>query len=312
MTPRRKAVFALMFALVLWSTPAVFVKYLIPHIDPFTQNFYRYASSAVFLLPWLIWRLRQRGMLTRKELKCLLYPSIPNFLSQISWTFAMKWLYPAFVSLFNKSSILFSCTLAVIFFPAERWLFRSKRFLLGLGLSAVGTVGLVLLRPDAGKGEINFAVVLVLLSALMWATYSTAVKKFASDIGARVSFAVISLYTTLWLLIPALIWGDLSLVTKVPWHVNVILVVSGLLCIGIAHPLYYFALKELGLSVCATMLLSTPVGALLLSHWIFGEVLTSGQILFGLVLLSGGAFTILVSGKSPPVNVARVAEPAET
>ena len=34
----------------------VFVKYLLPHFDPFTQNFYRYASSAVFLLPWLVWR----------------------------------------------------------------------------------------------------------------------------------------------------------------------------------------------------------------------------------------------------------------
>lgn len=131
----------------------------------------------------------------------------------------------------------------MIYFPAQRWLFRSRRFLFGLVLSAVGTVGLV---------------------------------------------------------------------TKVPWHVNAILVVSGLLCIGIAHPLYYPALKELGLSVCATILLSTPVGTLLLSHWIFGEVLTAGQIMFGLVHLSGGAFTILVSGKTPPVNVTRAVEPAET
>jgi drug/metabolite transporter (DMT)-like permease len=311
MTQRQKAVLALMVVLLLWCTPTVFVKWLMPHFDPFTQNFYRYASSALFLLPWLVWRLRQRGGLTKAEWKRLLYPSIPNFLSQISWTFALQWLYPAFVALFNKSSILFSCLLAVVFFPDERWLFRSGRFWIGLGLSAVGTVGLVLLRPDLGRGEINLAVLLVLFSALMWASYSTAVKKFAPDIGSRVSFAVICLYTTAWLLVPALIWGDLGLVFTASWKLNVILVLSGLLCIGISHPLYYFAIKELGISVCATMLLSTPVGALLLSHWLFHEVLTAGQALFGLVLLFGGALTILVSGRPPPVNVARAVEPAE-
>ena len=155
------------------------------------------------------------------------------------------------------------------------------------------------------------AVVLVLFSALMWATYGTTVKKLTPNIGSRVSFGVISLYTTVWLLPPALIWGDLGLWLKTPWQINLILILSGVLCIGISHPLYYFALKELGLSVCATMLLTTPLGALLLSHLLFGEVLTSGQIIFGLLLLVGGALTLLATGRTPPLNVAKAAEPAE-
>ncbi|MBI4026939.1 MAG: DMT family transporter [Verrucomicrobia bacterium] len=306
---RRKAILALMLVLALWCTPTVFVKYLMPYYDPFTQNFLRYASSALFLLPWLFRQIaRGESGLGRRELLRLLWPSIPNVISQTSWPLALKWLYPAFVSLFSKSSIFFSCALAFIFFHEERWLFRSRRFLIGLMLTLVGTLGLALFRPDLDKMKMNLAVLLVLLSSFMWASYSTAVKKFASDIGSRISFAVISLYTTALLLPPMLIWGDPGLVFRAPWHVNVILVVSGILCIGISHPLYFHALKELGVTVCATMLLSTPVGVLLLSHWMFGEVLTPGQAIFGIVLLLGGALTILVGGRPPPLNVAKPAE----
>ena len=57
------------------------------------------------------------------------------------------------------------------------------------------------------------------------------------------------------------------------------------------------------------MLLSTPLGALLLSHWLFGEVLTVGQMVFGLVLLSGGAITLLVSGRPPHRPATEAVEP---
>jgi len=312
MTSRQKAVLALALVLVLWSTPTVFVKWLLPHYDPFTQNFLRYASSALFLLPWLCWELfRRRTRLGKRELVRLFWPSIPNVISQTVWPLALLWLYPAFVALFNKSSIVFSCLLALVFFPDERWLFRSRRFLIGLALSVVGTLGLSVLRPDLDKGKMNLAVLLVLFGAVTWAAYSVTVKKFAADIGSRLSFAVISLYTTAWLLAPAILWGDLGLLLRSPWNVNVVLVLSGVLCIGISHPLYFLAIKELGVSVCATMLLCTPIGSLLLSHWIFGEMLSVGQALFGLVLLAGGALTLLVPGKPPPLNVARAAEPVE-
>lgn len=312
MTSRQRAILALAFVVLIWCTPSVFVKYLIAHYDPFTQNFYRYASSALFLLPWLAWRLRERGRLSRNELGRLLRPSIPNVISQTAWPLALLWLLPAFVSLFSKSSILFSCLLAAIFFPDERWLFRSGRFLLGLALSFIGTIGLSLLRPDLGEAKVNLAILLVLCSSLSWATYSVTVKKYVPDVGPRVSFAVISLYTTLLLLFPALIWGDLGLVAKAPWQVNLILVLSGILCIGIAHPLYYVAIRELGVTICATMLLGTPFGALALSHLVFDEVLTPGQLACGVVLLVGGGLTLWISGSPAPVRSAKVAEPAES
>jgi drug/metabolite transporter (DMT)-like permease len=298
MTERQKAVLALAAVLVLWSLPTLFVKYLMPHYDPFTQNFLRYASGTAFMLPLLALRLRRdRRLLDGRNALRLLWPTVPNILHQTGWVFAMQWVYPALTSFLNKSSILFAAVMAYALFPEERWLYRSRRFVGGALLCVAGTLGLALLRPDLAEMKINLAVLLVVLSASMWAAYSVAVKKVASGIGSTVSFAVVSIYTTAALAVPAAVWGELGSWRHAPWHVNVVLVLSGVLSIGLGHTLYYHALKVLGVSVCATMLLLTPVGTMVLSRWFFAEHLTAGQLVSGLVLLAGGALTLLAKEK---------------
>jgi drug/metabolite transporter (DMT)-like permease len=310
MSERQKAVLALIVVLLLWCLPTVFVKFFMPYYDPFTQNFFRYASGALFMLPLLVWRLRsQRRSLARRELWRLMIPTLPNVVHQTGWVFAMQWVYPALTSFLNKSSILFAAVMAYLFFPEERWVFRSGRFVGGMLLTVAGTLGLALLRPDLGEMKINAAVLLVVFSASMWATYSVTVKKIAPSIGSTISFATVSVYTTVVLLVPALIWGDLSAWMRAPWQVNVLVVLSGVLCIGLGHTLYYYALKVIGVSICATTLLVTPVGTLLLSKWIFDEQLTPGQIVSGVILLAGGALTMMAKEK-PPVAVAKAAEAA--
>jgi drug/metabolite transporter (DMT)-like permease len=313
MTERQKAWVALGIVLALWCTPTLFVKFLMPHYDPFAQNFLRYASGVALMLPLLAWqRHRTQAGLTKRQMLRLLWPTLPNVLHQTGWVFALQWLNPAFTSFLNKSSILFAAFLAYAFFPEERWLLRSRRFLSGAFLCIAGTAGLSLLRQDIGELKINFAVILVLGSAAMWATYSVTVKKVAAEIGSTASFAVVSVYTTIGLLVPVLLWSDTGSWQRAPWQVNVVLVLSGMLSIGLGHTLYYYALKVIGVSVCATMLLLTPLGTLLLSRWLFGETLTAGQLVSGIVLLTGGALTVLVREMPAPVVVTKAAEAADS
>ena len=312
MTERQKGVAALVTVVLLWSTPTLFVKYLLPYYDPYSQNFLRYASGVVFMIPLLLRRLRQqRKKLTRAELWRLMIPTVPNVIHQTGWVVALQWVNPAFTSFLNKSSMLFAAVMAYVFFPEERWLFHSRRFLAGVVMTIAGTLGLSLLRPDLHNMQVNFAVILILMSATMWATYSVAVKKFAADIGPTVSFSVVSIYTTVLLLPPVLFVSDISRWGQAPWHVNLILIVSGVLSIGLGHTLYYYALNTLGVSVCATMLLLTPVGNMILSRWLFHEQLTNGQFLSGIILLAGGSLTLTAREKPAAQAVAKAAEAAD-
>jgi drug/metabolite transporter (DMT)-like permease len=139
--------------------------------------------------------------------------------------------------------------------------------------------------------------------------YSVSVKRVAAEIGSTVSFGIVGLFTTIVLFFLAWKWGNLGHWWKVPWHVNAIMLFSGVLCIGIAHSLYYFTLRTIGVSICSTMLLTTPFFTMFISQWLFHEKLTGLQILSGAVLLGGGALTMLA--KEPSLTIARAAESAD-
>ena len=313
MTERQKGIIALGVVLVAWSFSSPVVKYLMPYYDPWTQNLYRYGAGMLVMLPFLARRLPRSergepGRLNRRTLLRLLGPALPNIVQQTAWVVALVWIYPALAAFLNKSSVLFAAAMAYFLFPEERWLFRSKRFLGGLALSVAGTLGLALWRPDLDKMQINLGVGLVLVAAAAWAVYTVAAKRPTQEVGAPVAFAVVSIYTTLAFVPMALAWGDVGHFCVVPWRVNVIMIVSGIFCIGLAHTLYFYAIQRLGASVCATMMLTTPLGTLVLSRWMFGERLTGGQSLGGVLLLAGGALTLLAKEKPVPAELTQAVE----
>ena len=313
MTERQKGITALAVVLAAWSLSSVFVKYLIREgYDAHTQNFYRYVAGTLAVLPFLVQRVRRDGVkLGRRLLLLLLLPMLPNLSHQISWTVSLNWINPGLAAFLNKSSVLFAALLAFLLYPDERWLFRSGRFVTGLVLTVLGTVGLALMRGDLRNMQANVGVGLVLVAALSWALYSVAAKKPTAAVGPTVAFGVVGIYTTIACFFVALQWGDLSRWNRVPWHVNAIMIGSGILCIGVAHTLYYYAMRVLTVSVCATMLLTTPLGTLLISRWLFHEQMTSGQLISAVLLMAGGFLTLLAKKDQTPSEVVQAAESAD-
>lgn len=60
----------------------------------------------------------------------------------------------------------------------------------------------------------------------------------------------------------------------------------------LAHTFYYAAIKRIGATIPALIILAQPFGVLLLSSFIFGEQMNAYQFLFGVVLLSGAGMAI--------------------
>lgn len=298
----------------VWSLSSVFVKYLIrAGYSPHTQNFYRYAAGTLIMVPFLIRHRREATRrMNRRLLLVLLAATLPNLCHQIAWTVSLNWIHPGLASFLNKSSVLFAAVLAFTLYAAERWLLRSKRFLVGLSLTLLGTVGLAVLRGDLDRMDVNLGVLLALFAGMSWAVYSVAVKRPAAEVGSMVSFGIVGIYTTLVLLVIALRWGNLGDWNRMPWYTNAVMILSGILCIGIGHSFYYYAMQRLTVSVCATVLLTTPLGTLLISRWLFGETMTGGQILSGLALIAGGMLTLLAKKKVVSPVLVRATESADS
>lgn len=274
---------------MLWATPSLFQFYLNRYYDPFAQNFYRYSVACLAILPLALYRFRREGpRLGWGIFGVCLPPALPNVVHQITQVLSLNYMGPGVYSIFIRSSVIITALLALIFFPEERWIIRQWQFQLGTLLGLVGAVGVFWFQPRwHGSGVSLVGLGIAFTASICWALYGVLVKRPSAQLGTIRSFSVISFLTSLMLLPLTLVFGKIATPLQVSAQVNWILIASAILCISLAHVLYYVAIRELGVALSQTLQLLSPLGALLLSAWIFHERLTSAQLGCAGILLFG-------------------------
>lgn len=285
------ATFACLGSLLLWSLGPNFIKYLTGQVDLWTQNVLRYTVACLFWLPFLLFGLKTK-CIERNLWRRALLPSGANIAFQSLWAAAFYYIDPAFMVLLNKSSVIWIAGFSLIFFTDERSLARSRNFWGGLILSMVGVIGVLYFKQDFAAHGTKMGVIIGLVTSLMWAAYTLSVKVALQDIDSRSGFSVISIYTVIGLLILGLMFGRLSDCLKMPAWPWACVVISGVASIALSHVFYYTAIKRIGATVPALVVLAQPFAVFAISHVVFGEILTGLQLFFGLVLLAGSALAI--------------------
>jgi drug/metabolite transporter (DMT)-like permease len=299
------AVFA---TVVIWSTPSLFQFYLIPYYEPWSQNFYRYLVAFLAVLPFLLLRFRSGGTrLDASVFFACLIPSLPNVVHQITQTVALYHMGPGVYAIFGRSSVIFTALLALIFFPEERGIIRQWQFQVGTALGLIGAVGVVRFQQGWQTGAVplrGFA--LALTASFCWALYSVLVKRPSARLGPIRSFGVISFITSLLLLPLTILFGKIGTPLRVDAKVSVILIISAVTCISLAHVLYYVAIRKVGVALSQTLQLICPAGAMALSAYFFGERLTHAQLWSAGLLLFGAFLAMRVKPAVEPAALEEV------
>ena len=102
-----------------------------------------------------------------------------------------------------------------------------------------------------------------------------------------VSVSIIFVLALPLFFIATLLFGDIADISEAPALANVILFVSGIFCVGVANAFNYKSIKLIGASVSSNFVLITPFFTAVASYFIFREVLSSFQIISGVVLVTG-------------------------
>ena len=299
---------AIFATVVIWSTPSLFQFYLIRYYEPWSQNFYRYLVAFLAVLPFVILRFRRDGpRLDWAAFVACLIPSLPNVVHQITQTVALYHMGPGAYAIFGRSTVIFTALLALIFFPEERVVIRQWQFQVGTVLGLIGAVGVICFQQGWEAGALplrGFAIAFT--ASFCWALYSVLVKRPSARLGPIRSFGVISFITST-LLLPLTIWfGKIATPLQVPGSVNVILVISAVTCISLAHVLYYVAIRKVGVALSQTLQLICPAGALGLSALFFGERLTPPQLWSAGLLLFGAFLAMRVKPAAEPAALEEV------
>ncbi len=310
---------ALFASIAIWSMPSLFQFYLVRYYEPFAQNFYRYSVACLAIAPFVFYRVRRGGpkidihALGLCLIPCII-PCIPNVIHQITQVVSLFYMGPGVYAIFNRSSVIFTALLALAFFPEERHIVRQWQFQLGTLLGLLGAFGVIWFQSNGQEPALSASrmgrhiawpgLLIAFTATFCWALYAVLVKRPSAQLGAIRSFGVISFITSALSFPLTLLFGRIDAPLHAGAHVNLILIVSAITCITMAHVLYYVAIQEVGVALAQTLQLLCPLGALALSAWIFHERLSSAQLISAAILLIG-AFLAM---RTKPAAVVETAE----
>src|SRR6266480_3455632 len=311
--------YAAVFATVaIWSAPSLFMYYLNRYYDPWAQNFYRYSVACIAIAPLALYRIRRAGSrIDMRAVGLCLLPCLPNVIHQVTQVMALFYMGPGVYAIFIRSSVIFTALLALAFFPEERFVIRQWQFQAGTLLGLIGAFGVIWFQANvqslaaadhSGGGQDRHIALpglfIAFAASFCWALYGVLVKRPSAQLGSIRSFGLISLITSVLLLPLTFAFGKIGAPLHAGAQVNLILIISAVSCITLAHVLYYVAIREIGVALAQTLQLLCPAGALGLSAWMYGERLTRAQLWSAAVLLLGAFLAMRVK----PVATTEAAE----
>jgi drug/metabolite transporter (DMT)-like permease len=289
------AVFATVF---IWSLPSLFMYYLNRFYDPWAQNFYRYSVACIAIAPLVFWNVRRGGpAIDMRAVRLCLLPCLPNVVHQVTQVMALFYMGPGVYAIFTRASVIFTALLALAFFPEERFVVRQWRFQLGTLLGLIGAFGVIWFQANPQSQDRHIALpglFIAFTATFCWALYGVLIKRPSAQLGPIRSFGLISFITSALLFPLTLAFGRINTPIHAGVHANLILIISAVTCITLAHVLYYVAIQEIGVALAQALQLLCPAIAMALSAWIFHERLTHAQLWSAAVLLLGAFLAMRV------------------
>lgn len=312
------ATLAVFGSMLCWSSTPIWIKYFTGYFDPYTQNLYRYAFALLLWLPYLSVQ-QVRGRVRWGFWGVALLAALPNIGMQTFWAWSLYYLDAGVMSLLSRQTVIWCALMSIILFSDERRLVRSKRFWIGLLCGLAGAVGVLVFKPgfslqaattDASVHRTLIGAAMVTASAFFWGIYAVLVRMTMKGADTRTSFALVALHTTLGCAFIAALAGSPGAVARVPPYVVLMLALSGWICIGLAHVMYYTAIHRIGVAVPTAVLQLVPFAVACMSYLIFGETFTGGQLCSGVVLVVGAALALWAQERLQEPQAAVEADPA--
>ena len=299
------AVFATVF---IWSLPSLFMYYLNRYYDPWAQNFYRYSVACIAIAPLVLYQIRHGGpRIDMHAIKLCLLPCLPNVVHQVTQVMALFYIGPGVYTIFTRASVIFTALLALAFFPEERVVIRQWQFQVGTLLGLIGAFGVIWFQANADLHSQHVALpglLIAFTATFCWALYGVLIKRPSAELGSIRSFGLVSFITSALLFPLTLAFGKIATPLHAGAQSNLVLIISAVTCITLAHVLYYVAIREIGVALSQSLQLLCPAIAMTLSAWIYDERLTRAQLWSAAVLLLG-AFLAM---RAKPVATTETAE----
>jgi drug/metabolite transporter (DMT)-like permease len=283
---------------VVDSLHLVFGRALIAYLHPAVSAMYLMAIGCAIVGAYGLIRRRLSLRALRQHLWFFLAIGFLVGASTVLTFTAVKHIDPGTGSMLARLSVLISVALGVVWL-GER---LNRRQLTGAGLSIAGVL-IITFQP----GEyLRLGSLLIIASTLMYALHTAIVKRYGGDIDLVTFFFLRLVATTAFLIAFVAISTEAreTLVPEVP--VWLLLITAGVVDVAVSRGLYYVALRRFPMSIHAIILTLSPAATILWSLFLFGTYPRPGQLLGGLLVLTGVVVTMVVPERRKAQAAVRV------
>jgi len=279
----------MLFALVvfLWGSNWSIMKIGLSYVPPMTFVLHRFLLSVAVLLPvFLVLRKRlprDSQTLVRLVVLCLIFVSI----------IALQAL-----GLLNENSgvtAVLAYTQPLFVFCLAVPILQERVTIVKLSGVAVGFAGVVILSLGRISAFAMDSVVVLLLSAFLWAVQALYYKKYLSHVDPFIAhFLQLAVGT-----IPLVMWSLAANSFTIPTNINyaALLAYSSIGALAIGNVIYLFLLRHEEATTLSGSTLIIPTVALLFGWLLLGESLNR-EPLFGALLTLGGIYLVNVKRKA--------------
>ncbi|MBM3235062.1 DMT family transporter [Candidatus Poribacteria bacterium] len=294
----KKGIISIIFVAFIWGGFNVFIKALSSQFDVVTQSFFWYLSGGTVALLLSAITVPKELLVAVKNIKLFFVPTILIAIHLLTFIQGVYMTNATSSALIAKLNAIFVPILSFVFFPDERRIVKNKKFLLGTFLAFVGVVGVILTKSQSSSNYDSRGAILLVFSMLWIAVYVIKIKTLVQKIHPLVIIACVPLLGCLILLPLVLVFGNLHKILEVDYKTAFLLLGASAVSLGAGDSLYYYSIRHLGASISTSFLLITPLITGVLGFFALGERLTTGQMLFSIILIVGCLLTVRVKNET--------------
>jgi drug/metabolite transporter (DMT)-like permease len=143
---------------------------------------------------------------------------------------------------------------------------------------------------------IDFAAVLVLLAAVLWAAYAVASKHVVLGVHPIPMFTGVAVFTTLFFVPLSLVFGEPETIVTAGTFLTFVAFLSGVVPIALAHSSYNAAQKQLGSAFCSSFIIVLPLFTYLQGKLVLEDERVTAVQWAGAAILLSGTFLVTRAG----------------
>ncbi len=277
----------------IWGSSFMFMKTAVAEFGPLPTAAARVAIAAAFLIPILLWRGLGKALLSRWQ-TMLVVGMLNSGIPFACYAFALLYISSGLSAILNATVPLFGALIAWVWLKDTLTPWRTVGLV--TGFAGVTVLTLSQTRPGtfAADGVHTLLAVLACLTAtLCYGIAASFTKKYLQGLPSLLTATGSQIGATLGLSLPAVLMWPATQPSLNAW---LALLVSGVLCTGVAYILYFRLIESAGPAKALTVTFLIPVFALGYGWTLLNEQVTLTMVVCGVVVMLG---TALSSGLLP-------------